>query len=247
MNILLVDDEQFQIDTIKRGIRIHGHQVNSARSGEEALAYLEEHPDETTLVITDYFMPGMNGITLIKSIRERYGDLPIILMTAFGDKNLLIEALQNGCDNYLDKPFKPNDIVSQIDEIQMQREKRKRRGPQKELRTSQGIKENQSSGQNLIPMPIRHQEQTPQIVETNTEAIVEAAKLVEAPKQIMVETEVQPNQDMELALIEEENPLIKLGGRLHLAVPLVKVVFPVFIFLLTGLTMFFLLVAPMFK
>jgi DNA-binding response OmpR family regulator len=192
-------------------------------------------------------MPGMNGITLIKSIRERYGDLPIILMTAFGDKNLLIEALQNGCDNYLDKPFKPNDIVSQIDEIQMQREKRKRRGPQKELRTSQGIKENQSSGQNLIPMPIRHQEQTPQIVETNTEAIVEAAKLVEAPKQIMVETEVQPNQDMELALIEEENPLIKLGGRLHLAVPLVKVVFPVFIFLLTGLTMFFLLVAPMFK
>ena len=69
------------------------------KSGEEALKYLEEHHDESTLVITDYYMPGMNGITLLKSIREQYGDLPVILMTAFGDKNLLIEALQNGCDN----------------------------------------------------------------------------------------------------------------------------------------------------
>jgi len=83
MNILLVDDEQFQIDTIKRGIRIHGHQVFAARSGEEALKYLEENHDESTLVITDYYMPGMNGITLLKSIREQYGDLPVILMTAF--------------------------------------------------------------------------------------------------------------------------------------------------------------------
>lgn len=260
MNILLVDDEQFQIDTIKRGIRIHGHEVYSARSGEEALNYLEANHDNTTLVITDYFMPGMNGIALLKSIRARYGDLPVILMTAFGDKNLLIEALQNGCDNYLDKPFKPNDIVSQIDEIQLQREKRKRRGQDRDNRKGQSIRDNLQGNQNLIPMPTRFSEQAqpteevqlvaaPEIVpEKVSETAIEVVSTAPGTAMPALEpSSVQPIPEMELQDLEDDNPLLKLGGGLDWTVPMVKVVFPIFLFLLMGLTTFFLLVVPMFR
>lgn len=241
MNILLVDDEQFQIDTIKRGIRIHGHQVFAANSGEEALKYLEENRDESTLVITDYYMPGMNGITLLKSIREQYGDLPVILMTAFGDKNLLIEALQNGCDNYLDKPFKPNDIVTQIDEIQQQRAKRVRRG--QDAKKGQSPKDNQAGKDNLIQMPVRHAEPAPE----NEEIDLEVAPELETVYPAAEAAASRPETEAILADLEDKNPLRRLGGGLQYTVPLFKVGFPLFIFLLTGLSAFFLLVAPLFR
>jgi two-component system response regulator PhcR len=241
MNILLVDDEQFQIDTIKRGIRIHGHQVFAAKSGEEALKYLEEHHDESTLVITDYYMPGMNGITLLKTIREQYGDLPVILMTAFGDKNLLIEALQNGCDNYLDKPFKPNDIVTQIDEIQQQRAKRARRG--QEVKKGQSPKDNQAGKDNLIQMPVRHAGPATEAEANNPEAAPELETVNPAPEAAAS----RPEAEAILADLEDKNPLRRLGGGLRYTVPLFKVGFPLFILLLTGLSTFFLLIAPMFR
>ncbi|MDH7479735.1 MAG: response regulator [Syntrophomonadaceae bacterium] len=118
MNILLVDDEKYQLETIKRGVKIHGHQVITAESAEEALEYLRQRPGEVHLVITDYLMNGMNGLNLLKEIRRSFGSLPVIIMTAYGDQNLVVEAMRNRCDDYIDKPFKPRDLMEQVEKIE---------------------------------------------------------------------------------------------------------------------------------
>ncbi|NPV93496.1 MAG: response regulator [Firmicutes bacterium] len=118
MNILLVDDERHQLETIQRGMRIHGHQVITAESAEEALEILRKDPETVHLVITDFLMTGMNGLNLLRNIRDNFGDLPVILMTAYGDQNLVVEAMRNKCDDYIDKPFKPKDLMEQVDKIE---------------------------------------------------------------------------------------------------------------------------------
>jgi len=118
MNILLVDDEKYQLETIKRGMKIHGHTVTTVESAEEALQELRRHPDTIQLVITDYLMTGMNGLNLLKAIRQDFGQLPVIMMTAYGDQNLVVEAMRQRCDDYIDKPFKPKDLLEQVDKIE---------------------------------------------------------------------------------------------------------------------------------
>ncbi|MGI6649409.1 MAG: response regulator [Bacillota bacterium] len=243
MNILIVDDEELQLETIRRGIRIHGHQVHMATSGEEALAYLEEHRDDSTLVITDYFMPEMNGMSLVKTIRERYGDIPVILMTAFGDKSLVIEALRNRCDNYLDKPFKPNELMAQIDEIQLQREKRRRRG---QFQATGQTKKKEGRLYRFVPAKKAREKgaDAEQAAALKTEETAVEQNVNQNINQDI--NQVSPDLE-ELLLLEEENPLDRLGGGLSLALPLVKIIFPTFIFLLLALTTFFLLVLPLFR
>ena len=70
MNILVVDDEIVQIETIQRGLRSKGYQVTHALNAEDALRKIRENHTQIDLVITDYAMPGMNGIGLLKKIRE---------------------------------------------------------------------------------------------------------------------------------------------------------------------------------
>ena len=247
MNILIVDDEELQLETIRRGIRIHGHQVHLATSGQEALEFLEKHHDDSTLVITDYFMPEMNGISLVKAIRERYGDIPVILMTAFGDKSLAIEALRNRCDNYLDKPFKPNELIAQIDEIQLQREKRRRRG---QFQATGQTKKKAGRLYRFVPAKKAKEKSTEaeQAAALRTEETVIEQNINQDIRQSVNQHVDQVSPDLEEPLLlEEENPLDRLGGGLSLALPLVKIIFPTFIFLLLALTTFFLLVLPLFR
>ena len=105
MNILVVDDEIVQIETISRGLRSKGHHVFDALNAEEALEKIRRNTPTIDVVLTDYAMPGMNGIGLLKKIRKMHRTLPVIMMTAYGDKNLVIDALRNRCDSFIEKPF----------------------------------------------------------------------------------------------------------------------------------------------
>jgi DNA-binding NtrC family response regulator len=69
------------------------------------------------LVLSDYVMPGLNGIELLKRIRENHGSLPVILMTAYGEKDLIIEALRNRCDSFLEKPFTLDQLIQEIERV----------------------------------------------------------------------------------------------------------------------------------
>jgi two-component system, chemotaxis family, chemotaxis protein CheY len=69
------------------------------------------------IVITDYLMPEMNGIELLQAVRSSYGQLPVVLVTAYGSKKVLAEALQNGCNGFLEKPFTPAQLYGEIERI----------------------------------------------------------------------------------------------------------------------------------
>ncbi|MCG2777518.1 MAG: response regulator [Desulfobacterales bacterium] len=117
MNILVVDDEKVQIETLRRALRSKGYQVFEALNAIEALDQLESMTYRIDMVLTDYIMPGKDGIELLKKIREKYGELPVIIMTAYGEKEMLIDALRNRCDGFIEKPFNVDQLIGEIERV----------------------------------------------------------------------------------------------------------------------------------
>lgn len=117
MHILVVDDEPAEIATLKRGLRISGHSVVEAGGAREAVDVLAREKEGIDLVVTDYLMPDMTGIELLKTVRMQYGQLPVLLVTAYGSQKVLTEALQNGCNGFLEKPFRPEQLQAEIERI----------------------------------------------------------------------------------------------------------------------------------
>ncbi len=115
MNVMIVDDEVVQVETIGRGLRSRGYKVCFALNGGDALGKLNDESRKIDLVITDYAMPEMNGLTLLKKIRERNGAIPVIMMTAYADKELVIDALRNRCASFIEKPFTLDQLIREID------------------------------------------------------------------------------------------------------------------------------------
>ncbi|MDL1962793.1 MAG: response regulator [Deltaproteobacteria bacterium] len=115
MNILIVDNNIVWLQTLKRGLKIRGCEVMEAFGADEALKNLS-NPDmpDIDLVLTDYLMSEMNGIELLKEIRMNYGSLPVILMTAYAEKSLLIEAFHNHCNGFIEKSSNLDQLMQEI-------------------------------------------------------------------------------------------------------------------------------------
>ncbi|WP_448382159.1 response regulator [Desulfosoma sp.] len=117
--ILIVDDDPWQIRSLKIGLQNKGYHVIVASDGQEALHHVEEASDqpETVIdvVVTDYSMPGKNGMDLLRRIREKMPTLPVILMTAYGEKALVVEALRHQCDGFLEKPFPLDELIREME------------------------------------------------------------------------------------------------------------------------------------
>src|SRR5437879_12071540 len=86
---------------LKELTRQRRHEAVLARSGPEALAHLEG----VDAVVTDYSMPEMDGVQLLKSIRDRDESLPVIILTAHGSERLAVRAMKTGAYEYVTKPF----------------------------------------------------------------------------------------------------------------------------------------------
>jgi signal transduction histidine kinase len=117
MNILVVDDEIDHIESLRRGLRQKGHSVLQADSASNALHILDDHGIGIDLIITDYSMPGMDGIELLENVRKNFGSLPVIIMTAYGRKDLVIQALRKRCDGYIEKPFTLVQLTQEIERV----------------------------------------------------------------------------------------------------------------------------------
>jgi CheY-like chemotaxis protein len=111
MKILVVDDEHdmpalFQ-QRFRKEIRDHKVDFAFAYSGEEALDYLQEHPHEFVLILSDINMPGMSGFELLKRIKQNYHTPPpsVIMITAYGDTENYNQAMALGADDFLTKPI----------------------------------------------------------------------------------------------------------------------------------------------
>ncbi len=101
--ILVVDDDISLRRVLEYNLQEEGYEVQTASSGEEGL-YLfgQAQPD---LVITDMKMPGMDGLTLLTSIKERSPESLVVIITAFGTIDLAVEAMKSGAYDYITKPF----------------------------------------------------------------------------------------------------------------------------------------------
>jgi len=105
----VVDDEENIRVVLRTLLRRHGYEVETAGSGEDALALVEGFgPD---FVLTDVRMPKMGGLDLLATLRAKNHPATVIVMSAYGNVDLAIEAMQAGAYDYVQKPFKPEEIV----------------------------------------------------------------------------------------------------------------------------------------
>ncbi|MCA9140598.1 MAG: response regulator [Planctomycetales bacterium] len=100
-SILVVDDSATQIALINKVLLLEGYTVSTASDGVEALQRLRESTPD--LVVTDMQMPEMNGVELIRQMRNQCPLVPAVLITAFGNEDLAAEALGVGAANYISK------------------------------------------------------------------------------------------------------------------------------------------------
>ncbi len=115
--ILLVDDDELVLQTMGMLLESKGYEVETARNGLEALHKVEER--EFALVISDIRMPGMDGIEVVKRLREineerRRKAVPEILITAYADENVYLQALKLNVTAYLHKPFDLNELLEVV-------------------------------------------------------------------------------------------------------------------------------------
>ena len=108
--ILLVDDEEALARVLARALSTAGFDVSTARDGRDALDAFER--EEFDLVISDITMPRMNGIDLLRAVRQRDIDIPVVLITASPLVESAMEAVEYGATRYLSKPVDPRTLVT---------------------------------------------------------------------------------------------------------------------------------------
>ncbi len=110
--ILIVEDNARNRRLLKVLLRSYGYQVMEAQNGAEALRAVETgQPD---LILMDIQLPGINGLELVKKIKDEFGDIPVIAVTAYamrGDRERILSA---GCDGYVSKPIDTRELPKVI-------------------------------------------------------------------------------------------------------------------------------------
>jgi two-component system KDP operon response regulator KdpE len=109
--VLVVDDEPQITRVLKTVLSSQGYQVRTAAEGESALTNFKEWSPE--LVITDLYMPHMDGVELCRRIRE-VSSVPIIVLSVKGEEKSKVEALDSGADDYVTKPFGIDELMARV-------------------------------------------------------------------------------------------------------------------------------------
>jgi putative nucleotidyltransferase with HDIG domain len=111
--ILVVDDEETIREIVCSTLSLAHFQTRQAANGIEALSILESG-DEFDLVLSDLMMAEMDGIALLERAKERYPDMPIVMVTTVHDISVALQALRNGAYDYLPKPFEREQLLATV-------------------------------------------------------------------------------------------------------------------------------------
>lgn len=117
MNILIVDDEIDQLQSLKRGLRNKGYGVFEALNANDALSIMEHKFEDIDLVLTDHYMQGKSGVELLDEIRSRFGLCPVIIMSAYGTEELALKTMEHGGDRFIEKPFTLSKLIAEIQKV----------------------------------------------------------------------------------------------------------------------------------
>ena len=109
---LVVDDEARLRQVLMHVMRADGFRCLEAANGAEALELLEHHP--VTLLLSDLRMPRMDGLALLREVRQRYGDIAVVMITGVPDVEAAVSCLANGAMDYLIKPFLLEEVRARV-------------------------------------------------------------------------------------------------------------------------------------
>ena len=113
--LLIVDDDLTFRRTTAALLRQDGHEVVEASDADEAVTRLRATPMD--LVLLDVRMPGLNGVRLVEALRTWGDDVPVLMISGFGDVETAVEALQVGADDFLTKPVEPDVLSGRVDAL----------------------------------------------------------------------------------------------------------------------------------
>lgn len=112
MSILLVEDDQALATGLLEALRKEGLAINHVGTGAAALHVIDtETPD---IVVLDLGLPDMDGMSVLKKLRERHGELPVLLLTARDSLDDRVAGLDSGADDYLSKPFDMAELLARL-------------------------------------------------------------------------------------------------------------------------------------
>jgi len=114
-SVLIVDDSATMRKIIMRGLRQAGleiDQFHEAGNGAEGIALVDS--TDLDLILSDINMPEMNGLEFLKAVRSRNAEPPVVMITTEGGEDAIAEAMANGANGYLRKPFTPDKIQQVI-------------------------------------------------------------------------------------------------------------------------------------
>jgi len=116
MKILICEDEEIMLTALEFRLRKQGFEVVLAKDGRQAVEKVqEESPD---VLVADIMMPYVTGLELITFIREEMqSNLPIIIISALENDEVVLEAFRLGATDFITKPFKPNELILRIKKI----------------------------------------------------------------------------------------------------------------------------------
>ncbi len=111
-SVIVVDDEAPIRQAVEQWLSLSGFEVQVFARAEECLNSLPEH--FPGVILTDVRMPGMSGLELLSRLHELDRDLPVILLTGHGDVPMAVEAMREGAYDFLEKPFSPETLISNL-------------------------------------------------------------------------------------------------------------------------------------
>jgi len=110
--VLIVDDDEELVETVEQWLKLQHHTTDRCLSGTDATQYLLEF--EYDVVILDWNLPGKSGIDVLKEFRSRGGMTPLLMLTGRDAVKERTEGLDAGADDYLTKPFHPEELVARV-------------------------------------------------------------------------------------------------------------------------------------
>lgn len=111
-NVMIIDDEKIVGDMAKLSLEQDGYEVETFLNGESALARLQEHPFD--VVITDLKMKGIDGLEVLRTVKKLHSKTVVIMITAFANLDVAIEALRDDVQDFFPKPVKIKELKASI-------------------------------------------------------------------------------------------------------------------------------------
>src|SRR5262252_9758115 len=112
MRVLVVEDEKKTAAFVRKALQAEGFAVDVCHNGEEAWSAAHVTPFDA--IVLDIMLPGRDGLSLLRQLREKNNTTPVLLLSARGEVNERVEGLNAGADDYLPKPFELVELIARV-------------------------------------------------------------------------------------------------------------------------------------